>query len=55
MGQSVQEMGDGSGSTSAGVVGGVTLAIVLLIAIVLVVLYYRRRLKRLKDELAYVT
>ncbi|GFT02425.1 hypothetical protein NPIL_83421 [Nephila pilipes] len=55
MGQSVKKMDDDNSSTSAGVVGGVTLAIVLLIALILVTLYYRRHLKRLKDELAYET
>lgn len=42
-------------ATSAGVVGGITLAIISLIIIIGVIIYYRRRLQRLKNELAYVT
>ncbi|GFS74466.1 hypothetical protein NPIL_593131 [Nephila pilipes] len=55
MGGSVQKMNDDNSYTSAGVVGGVTLGVVLLIALILVSFYYRRRLKRLKYELAYET
>ncbi|GFU20644.1 protein draper [Nephila pilipes] len=50
MGRSVRKMDDDNSYTSAGVV---TLGVVLLIALILVTLYYRRRSKRLKDELAH--
>ncbi|XP_076332179.1 uncharacterized protein LOC143237141 [Tachypleus tridentatus] len=42
-------------TSSLGLVIGVTLVVVLVVIVLLIFVYYRRKVKRLKSELAYVT